>query len=327
MPKFTVGRRDFLISGLVAGAAVASGVCNPALSAPPEMKGSKPLNTHNTAPNRFIDAGGVRYAYRRFGKPGGVPILLLHHFIGTMDWWDPALTDGLAATREVIIFDNRGVGLTSGQTPSRINMMADDVHAFMQGLKLGQIDLLAFSIGGMIGQELTLRYPSAVRKLILSGTGPRGGSGMADPKPNINKALTEAGSDRKQARPYLFFSQTENGKKAANAFMARTAERTEGLDLESSMQTMQAQSEALGEFGATASRASYMARLRGLKQPTLITNGNNDIMVDTANSYDLVQTIPRAELIIYPDSGHGALFQYADLYVQHLNLFLNRADI
>ncbi len=133
------------------------------------------MTTHNTALNQFVDVAGVRYAYRRFGKPSEIPILLLHHFIGTMDWWDPLLTDGLARTREVILFDNRGVGLSTGETPNRIAAMAADVHAFIHGLGLTQVDLLAFSIGGMVGQELALTFPDDVRKLMLVGTGPRGG--------------------------------------------------------------------------------------------------------------------------------------------------------
>ena len=310
-----------------------AGVCSAASAAaasaePPKIKSGVPAANHNTVPNRFVDTGGVRYAYRRFGKAGGAPpILLLHHYVGTMDWWDPALTDGLATSREVILFDNRGVGLSSGQTPNRINAMADDAHSFIHGLGLSQVDLLGFSIGGMVGQELTLRYPCDIRKLILAGTGPRGGSGMAEAKPNVVKALTDAAPNLKNARPYLFFSQTEHGKAAAAAFMARTAERKVDLDPVSSTQTMQAHNEALAEFGAAAGHAEYMTRLRSLKQATLVVSGNNDIMVDTINSYQISQVIPRAELIIYPDAGHGSIFQYAALFVKQVDLFLNHEDI
>jgi pimeloyl-ACP methyl ester carboxylesterase len=318
-------RRRFLIGSAAATAAlgVTAGFPSAALAA----SAPKSTVTHNTAPNLFVEVDGVRYAYRRFGKVGGAPpILLFHHYIGTMDWWDPALTDRLAASREVILFDNRGVGLSSGQTPNRISAMAEDAHAFIHGLSLNQVDLLAFSIGGMVGQELALRHPDDIRKLLLVGTGPRGGSGMADPKPNVVKALTDAAPDFRNARPYLFFSQTENGRAAAAAFSARTAERKIDLDPRSSMQTMQAHNEALGEFGATAQHAEYMTRLAGLKQPTLVVNGNNDIMVDTINSYQMSRVIPRAQLIIYPDSGHGSLFQYAPLFVKHVDLFLDRSD-
>jgi pimeloyl-ACP methyl ester carboxylesterase len=285
------------------------------------------MTTHNTASNQFVDVDGVRYAYRRFGKPNGMPLLLLPHFIGTMDWWDPELTDGLATTREVILFDNRGVGLTSGETPNRIEKVADDAHAFIHALGLTQVDVLGFSIGGMVAQELVLNYPEDVRKLMLVGTGPRGGSGMQEQKPHVAKALTDAGPDPKSARPFLFFSQSANGQAAAQQFMARTAERKVDPDPGPSMQTMQAQGEALGEWGLAASHADFMSRLAGLKHSALVMNGNNDIMVDTVNSYTMAQAIPKAQLVIYPDSGHGALFQYASLFVQHTNLFVNRNDL
>ena len=320
-------RRRFLVGSVITTvAAMGLSVLPRRVLAAPASK-LKSKYTHNTVPNSFVEVKGVRYAYRRFGTPNGrPPILLLQHYIGTMDWWDPALTDGLAASREVILFDNRGVGLSSGETPNRINAMADDAHDFIQGLGLKEVDLLAFSIGGMVGQELTLRHPADIRKLILVGTGPRGGSGMATPKPHVVKALTDAGADLRAARPYLFFSQTENGKAAGAAFLARSEERKSDPDKMPSMQTMQAHNEALAEFGATDQHAAYMERLRGLKQATLVVNGNDDIMVDTINSYEMSQVIPRSQLIIYPDAGHGSLFQYASLFVKHVDLFLDRND-
>jgi pimeloyl-ACP methyl ester carboxylesterase len=282
------------------------------------------VTTHNTAPNQFVDVNGARYAYRRFGKAGQTPIVLFQHYIGTMDWWDPLLTDGLAKTREVILFDNRGVGISSGQTPNRIDAMAADAHDFIRALGVAQADILGFSIGGMVAQELVLNHPGIVRKVIFAGTGPRGGEGMQEPKPNVVKAITDAGSNPRAARPYLFFSQTENGRAAAERFTARNAERKVDLDPGSSPQTMQAHNEALAEWGRAASHRAYVERLGKLALPALIMNGNNDIMVDTVNSYTLFQAIPRAQLIIYPDSGHGALFQYAELFVQHASIFLDQ---
>ena len=282
------------------------------------------MTTHNTALNQFVDADGVRYAYRRFGKPNGMPLVLLQHFIGTMDWWDPRLTDGLAETREVILLDNRGVGLSSGETPNRIDAMAADIHAFIHALGLTQVDVLAFSIGGFVGQELALIYPGDVRKIILVGTGPRGGEGMQQPREDVVKALSIG--DHNAARAYLFFSQSEKGQTAAREFLARTAERKVDLDPEASTQTMQAQEEAIGEWGLVASHSGYLSRLRELKHPVFIANGNDDIMVPTVNSTILFNAIPNAQLVLYPDSGHGALFEYADLFVQHANLFLDHND-
>jgi pimeloyl-ACP methyl ester carboxylesterase len=284
------------------------------------------MTTHNTARNQFVETGGVRYAYRRFGRPGALPpILLMQHFIGTMDWWDPLLTDGLAKTREVILFDNRGVGLTSGQTPTRIEAMADDAHAFIHALGLRQVDVLGFSIGGMVAQELALNHPQDVRKVILAGTGPRGGEGMQETRPDVVKAIS--GEDKSAARAYLFFSQSANGQAAARNFLARTAERKGDLDPgPASGQTMQAQGEALFHWGVLASHSEYLTRLGKLKQPALIVNGYDDIMVFTINSQTLFKAIPKSQLILYPDSGHGALFEFAELFVQHANLFFERED-
>jgi pimeloyl-ACP methyl ester carboxylesterase len=282
------------------------------------------VTTHNTAPNQFVEVEGVRYAYRRFGKLEGVPLLLFQHFIGTMDWWDPHLTDGLAETRQVILFDNRGVGLSSGETPSRIDAMAADAHAFIHALGLTQVDILGFSVGGFVAQELALRYPGDIRKLILVGTGPRGGEGMQQPREDVVKALSSG--DTSAARAYLFFSQSEKSQSAGRGFLARTAERKTDLDPASSMQTMQAQSEAIGEWGLAESHAGFLSRLHELKCPVLVVNGYDDIMVPTANSVILFKAIPRAQLILYPDSGHGALFEFADLFVQHTNRFLDHDD-
>jgi pimeloyl-ACP methyl ester carboxylesterase len=284
------------------------------------------VTTHNTAPNQFVEAGGVRYAYRRFGRAGGLPpILLMQHFIGTMDWWDPVLTDGVAKTREIILFDNRGVGLTSGETPTRIEAMAEDAHLFIHALGLKQVDVLGFSIGGMVAQELALNHPDDVRKIILAGTGPRGGEGMQETRPDVLKAISV--EDKAAARAYLFFSQSANGQAAARRFLARTAERKSALDPgPASGQTMQAQGEALFHWGILTSHADYVARLRKMKQPALIVNGYDDIMVPTVNSLTLFKAIPKSQLILYPDSGHGALFEFAELFVQHAGLFLERED-
>jgi pimeloyl-ACP methyl ester carboxylesterase len=284
------------------------------------------VTTHNSARNQFVEAGGIRYAYRRFGRTGELPpILCMPHFIGTMDWWDPLLTDGLAKTREVILFDNRGVGLTSGETPTRIEAMADDAHAFIHALRLKQVDVLGFSIGGMVAQELALNYPDDVRKIILFGTGPRGGEGMQESRPDVVKAIS--GEDKSAARAYLFFSQSANGQAAARRFLERSAERKIDLDPgPASGQTMQAQGEALFHWGVLASHADYIARLKRFKQPALVANGYDDIMVPTINSLTLFKAIPRSQLILYPDSGHGALFEFAELFVQQAKLFFERED-
>jgi pimeloyl-ACP methyl ester carboxylesterase len=177
-----------------------------------------------------------------------------------------------------------------------------------------------------VAQEVVLKYPAGVRKVILAGTGPRGGDGMQETRPDVVKAISV--EDKSSARAYLFFSQTDNGKAQAQRFLGRSAERKEDLDKgPTAMQTMGAQGQALGEWGKADSRAPYLEKLKKFGKPTLVVNGNDDIMVPTINSYTLAQTIPDAELVIYPDSGHGAIFQYAELFVAHVNLFLDRSDL
>jgi pimeloyl-ACP methyl ester carboxylesterase len=281
--------------------------------------------SHDTVPTSFVTVDGTRFAYRRFGPTGGVPIVLLQHFIGTMDWWDPMVTNGFARTRPVILLDNRGVGLSGGETPNTIDAMSKDVAAFIDALGLKQVDVLGFSIGGMVAQELVLRRPDLVRRLILAGTGPRGGQDMQDTPPNVIKAVSV--SDPSTARPYLFFSPSEQSQAAARDFMKRATQRKADLDPRASGQTMQAQGAALHEWGLASSRDAFAERLHALQTPTLIVNGHEDIMVPTVNSYLLFQDIPKSELILYPDSGHGAIFQFADLFIHQASLFLDRHDV
>src|SRR3977135_3879395 len=143
------------------------------------------MTQHNlqTAPTQFVEANGIRFAYRRFGKPDGVPLVFNQHLTGTMDHWDPAVTDGLAATREVILFDNAGISSTSGEVPASVEEMAVNAAAFIRALGLAQVDVLGFSLGGLVAQALTVAEPGLVRRLVLVGTGPRGGQGMGDPTP------------------------------------------------------------------------------------------------------------------------------------------------
>ena len=314
-------RRDFLKVGMGAAAGgLALGLTQSRASAQTPSAAS----SHNTAPTQYVESAGVRFAYRRLGANEGVPLILLQHFRGTMDWWDPKLTDGLARTRPVVLFDNRGVGLSGGATPNTIDAMAEDTATFIEALGLKQVDVLGFSIGGFIAQELALKRADLLRRVILAGTGPRGGQGMQENTPEVAKAATSANPG--PTRAFLFFSPSKESQAAAAHFLARTAERRVDLDPASSNQTMQAQSEAIQEWGLADSKVSYLARLRRCSLPFLIVNGSNDIMVPTVNAFALSQAIPKAELIIYPDAGHGSIFQYADLFVEHAKLFLDRTD-
>jgi pimeloyl-ACP methyl ester carboxylesterase len=276
-------------------------------------------DSHVTAPTRFVEAAGIRYAYRRFGAQVGTPLVFLQHFRGNMDYWDPLVTDGLAANRPVILFDNAGVGGSSGQTPDTMEALADHAAAFIGALDLPQADVLGFSIGGCVAQALTLRHPGLVRRLVLVGTTPRAGEteGRHPDVPKVAGRPVPALEDFL----FLFFEPSDTSQRAGKEFWERRHERTVDVDLPTSPQTAQAQSAALAKWGTR--RGERFAELRGITQPTLVVNGRHDIMLPTINSYILAQHIPDAQLIIYPDSGHGSLFQYPGLFVAHVSRFLD----
>jgi pimeloyl-ACP methyl ester carboxylesterase len=279
---------------------------------------------HVTAPTQFVEANGIRFAYRRFGQEGDTPLVFMQHFRGGMDHWDPAVTDGFAQSRPVILFDNAGVASSSGETPDTVVAMAEHAADFVGALGLSLVDLLGFSIGGYIAQTLTIRHPKLIRRLILVGTGPRAGEPPQDPKYIEYGGLTDpkTGESPLEAFLYMFFRPSDTSQSAAKAFWARRHARKEYVDVPTSAQTMAAQRSAITEWRQI--RGERFAELKAITQPTLVVNGHNDIVVPTINSYTLAQNIPNAQLIIYPDSGHGSLFQFPELFVEHARIFLNR---
>jgi pimeloyl-ACP methyl ester carboxylesterase len=278
-------------------------------------------HTHQTAPTQFVDATDIRFAYRRFGKSGGVPLIFNMHFTGTMDHWDPLVTDGLAATREVILFNNAGVSSTSGETPTSVEEMASNAAAFIKALGLARVDVLGFSLGGTVAQALTVAEPSLVRRLILVGTGPRGGEGMATLTPEAQAVFGATYANPDEVWLGAFFTPSEASQTAGRAFLKRFRLRSEGRDPGISEQVAPAQLAALAKWGAP--RAGALDYLREITQPTLVINGSNDVLVYTVNSLILQRNLPNAQLMLYPDANHGSQYQYPTLFVADVTRFLD----
>ena len=277
-------------------------------------------DTHNTAKTQFLETNGVRYAYRRFGSGNKPPLLCLQHFRGGLDNWDPQVTDGLAQGRSVILFNNAGIASSSGQPANNIAEMATHVIAFLDALELEEIDLLGFSMGGFIAQQVTLDRPDLIRRLMLAGTGPQGGEDMLTYPPEVTvQATIEVPTE--ESFLYLFFEPTDTSQAAGRAFWQRRNARKD-QDTPSSLSAMAAQAAAIGTWGKVPDKDRY-ASLEAIRQPTLVVNGKHDLLVPTVNSYILQQHLPNATLIIYPDSGHGAIFQFSDLFVREAQFFLN----
>jgi pimeloyl-ACP methyl ester carboxylesterase len=279
----------------------------------------KPSNL--TAPNLSIEAAnGVTFAYRRFGNTdtAAPPLVFFQHYRGNLDNWDPALVDPIAQQREIILFDNAGVGGSTGIVPRTITPMAYDALSFLEALGLKQIDILGFSMGGFVAQELTLIRPQLVRRLVLAGTGPQGGHGH-DYSDDVfgNATVDEPGAEDLLA---LFFERSETSIAKGLEFIGRIFIRTDERDAPVTLATRDAQLDAVTTWGIPD--ASRLNRLAGITHPVLAANGNNDRMVPTINTHLLAEHLPNAKLKIYPDSGHGFLFQYPAEFATEVDAFL-----
>jgi pimeloyl-ACP methyl ester carboxylesterase len=288
---------------------------------PAMMHTRREMVHHQTAPTQFVEANGIRFAYRRFGKSGGVPLVFNMHFIGTMDHWDPLVTDGLAATREVILFNNAGISSSSGEVPDSAEAMAANAAAFIKALGLAKVDVLGFSLGGFVAQALTLAFPDLVRRLVLVGTGPRGGQDMATLTREAQGVFGSTYANPDELWLGVLFTPSEASQAAGRAFLKRFRLRQQDRDPEVSETVAPAQIEAIGKWGAP--RAGAFDYLRSITQPTLVINGSNDVIIYTVNSFILQQNLPNAQLILYPDSNHGSQYQYPALFVADVTRFLD----
>jgi pimeloyl-ACP methyl ester carboxylesterase len=261
--------------------------------------------TWQNAPTYAINAGGVEFAYRELGLRTGVPVVFLTHLAAVLDNWDLRVVDGIAAKHQVITFDNRGVGASSGATPTTIEEMARDAVTFIRALGFDQVDLFGFSMGGIIAQVIAQLHPQLVRKMILAGTGPAGGEGI-DKVTLITYLDTARGLvTRQDPKQFLFFTRTRNGRRAGKEFLARLEERTTDRDIAISVRSFRAQLKAIHRWGQQKPED-----LASIHQPVLVMNGDSDRMVPTKNTIDLDRRLPNSQLVVYPDAGHGGVFQF-----------------
>ena len=271
-------------------------------------------------PTRTINAGGVEFAYRDLGQDNpGPPVVFLVHLAAVMDNWDPRVVDGFAAKHRVVVFDNRGVGASSGSPANSIEQMAEDAITFIKAMRFEQVDLFGFSMGGMIAQEIVQMEPRLIRKMIITGTGPAGGVGISKVARVTYLDMIRGWLSRQDPKQFLFFTRTPSGIRAGREFLARLQERSEDRDKRITLRALQAQLKALRIWGSK--RPGDLSRVH---QPVLVANGDSDRMVPSSNTYDLARRLPNSELIIYPDSGHGAVFQFHADFVPKALEFLAR---
>jgi pimeloyl-ACP methyl ester carboxylesterase len=271
------------------------------------------------AATKSVDVNGTNFVFREMGKKGGVPVVLLHHLTAVLEDWDPRVVDGLASKHHVFAFDNRGVGGSGGSTPKTVEEMAHDAVAFIGALGFSKVDLFGFSLGGFVSQVIAQQQPGLVRKIILAGTGPAGGEGIANVGPVLQDAFGKAGASNKHPKHFLFFRQTSNGQAAADDFLRRLKERTKDLDTPVRDETVQAQLAAIQAWGQ-----GDATKLGTVQHPVLVVNGDDDVMVPSFNSFELARRLPNAQLSIFPDAGHGGIFQYHAPFVQQALAFLQQ---
>ncbi|MDX3455824.1 alpha/beta hydrolase [Streptomyces sp. ME02-8801-2C] len=277
------------------------------------------VTSYKNAQTRTVTADGVTFAYRDLGPRTGMPVIFITHLAAVLDNWDPRVVDGIAAKHRVITFDNRGVGASTGKTPKTIEEMAKDAVTFIRALGFEQVDVLSFSMGAMIAQVIAQTDPQLIRRLILAGTGPAGGEGIKNVTRLSDYDTLRALLTFQDPKQFLFFTRTPNGIRAGKEFLARLKERTRDRDKAIALTAYRSQLKAIHRWGLAQPQD-----LSVIKIPVLVANGDNDRMVPTPNSYDMDRRLPNSELVIYPDGGHGGIFQYHEQFVPTALEFFGR---
>lgn len=309
-----------LVFPLISSAAQTSVAQPSGMAKSPHGLGQGLGRSWKTVPTQTVTAGDVTFAYREMGEQnGGTPVVFLVHLAAVLDNWDPRIMDGIAAKHHVIAFDNRGVGASSGSPSNSIEQMADDAITFIKAMGFKQVDLLGFSMGGMVAQEIVLKEPPLVRKMVLAGTGPAGGEGISSVAGVTFYDMFRGFLTGQDPKQYLFFTRTPTGIEAGKAFLERLKERSESRDKEIAVSALLAQLQALRAWGQKTP-----ADLSVVKHPVLVVNGDDDRMVPTSNTHDLARRLSNSQLIIYPDAGHGGMFQFHADFVPSALEFLAR---
>jgi pimeloyl-ACP methyl ester carboxylesterase len=277
-------------------------------------------NNHQTAQTQFVEVNGTKYAYRSYGNNSATPLIFLQHFTGTMDNWDPEVTDGFAKNHHIILFDNKGVGSSTGETPSAINEMAVDAYGFITALGYKKVDLLGFSLGGFIAQRIAIEHPELVHKLILAGTGPQGGD-ITDNGPVLENK--EKRTPLEQIL-FLFFDPTPTSQAKGKEFIQRISLRKINRDTDTRVASILAQNDAINKY--KGQKDDTFKHLDKITIPVLVVNGVHDAMIPSSNSFVLETHLKNAKLILYPDSGHGAIFQYHEDFIKQAEAFLRKGD-